>query len=55
MAVFQFTIPAGTMFGVSNNQTVVTADRGMSRAVTQNVLVTSFGDGYEQRVGDGIN
>ena len=55
MAVFQFTIPSGTMFGVSNSQTVVTADRGMNRAVSQNVLISSFGDGYEQRVGDGIN
>jgi phage-related protein len=55
MALFQFTIPAGTMFGVNNSQTVVTADRGMSREVNQTVLVASFGDGYEQRVGDGIN
>lgn len=30
-------------------------DRGFSRAVKQNLLVAKFGDGYQQRVGNGIN
>ena len=33
----------------------VTADRGMARQVTHNVLTAKFGDGYEQRALDGIN
>jgi phage-related protein len=33
----------------------VSADRGMARQVTHNVLTAKFGDGYEQRALDGIN
>lgn len=30
-------------------------DRGLSRQAQQRVLVARFGDGYEQRVRDGVN
>ena len=30
-------------------------DRGFSREVEQRILSASFGDGYEQRIRDGIN
>jgi phage-related protein len=66
MAQYQFTVltslvpAAHTTFtdnGLSGASQggIVTVDRGLSRSVTQNVLVANFGDGYEQRVGDGIN
>ena len=55
MAKFQFTIPQNVQSGVSNNATTVTADRGLGRTAKQRVLVATFGDGYEQRVGDGVN
>ena len=38
----------------SSNVTVV-ADRGLSRQSQHRVLTAKFGDGYEQRVKDGIN
>jgi phage-related protein len=34
---------------------IITADRGMGRKIKNRILVAKFGDGYEQRVGDGIN
>ena len=55
MAKFQFTIPENVQSGVSNSATTVTADRGMARSARQRVLTAKFGDGYEQRVGDGVN
>lgn len=55
MAKFEFTIPQNVQAGVSNNATTVTADRGLGRTAKQRVLVATFGDGYEQRVGDGVN
>tara|TARA_A100001035_G_scaffold171436_1_gene135986 strand:+ start:359 stop:745 length:387 start_codon:yes stop_codon:yes gene_type:complete len=51
-AQFQFTIPAAITGG---SDQVVTADRGLTRATVPRVLVAKFGDGYEQRVADGVN
>lgn len=63
MAKYQFEIlnsevaNSNTTFTANsgNNGGIVVADRGLSRSVNQRVLVAKFGDGYEQRVGDGIN
>jgi len=35
--------------------TYATPDRSMAKASTPRVLTASFGDGYEQRIADGIN
>ena len=35
--------------------TYVTPDKSMSKQSAPRVLVASFGDGYEQRIADGIN
>jgi len=35
--------------------TQITPDKSLSRASTPRVLTASFGDGYEQRIVDGIN
>ena len=53
MAVFQFVIPANTVN--SNPEQTVVADRGLQRQVKHRILTSKFGDGYEQRVRDGIN
>lgn len=59
MATFSFTIPAGdvnSIKGISNGAAFeAVADRGLSRKSKHNVLTAKFGDGYEQRVLDGIN
>lgn len=61
MATFSFTIPASdvdTIKGQSqgtNSDFEVVADRGLSRQTKHRVLTARFGDGYEQRVIDGIN
>jgi|TARA_A100001011_G_scaffold327339_1_gene351406 phage-related protein len=59
MAQYQFQITSSDVSYVASafgsSPAIVTADRGMSRAVVQKVLTAKFGDGYEQRVGDGIN
>ena len=34
---------------------VISPDRGISRQSTPRVLTARFGDGYEQRIADGIN
>jgi phage-related protein len=39
--------------GISSRE--ITFDRGFSRESTHRVLTASFGDGYQQRVRDGIN
>jgi phage-related protein len=53
MSAFQFIIPANT---INNNlQKIVVADRGLQRQVKHRILTSKFGDGYEQRVRDGIN
>lgn len=41
--------------GVPSTSSIYTADRGLSRTSTHRVLTSKFGDGYEQRVLDGIN
>lgn len=61
MATFSFTIPALTVdalkgqSGGTNSAFEATADRGFSRASTYSLLTAQFGDGYEQRVLNGIN
>jgi len=59
MATFSFTIPASdvnSIKGISNGAAFeAVADRGLSRKSKHNVLTAKFGDGYEQRVLDGIN
>lgn len=59
MPTFSFTIPAGTVDNIrgdsSNSAFEATADRGMGRKTQHRVLTAKFGDGYEQRVLDGIN
>lgn len=59
MATFSFTIPASEVNTLKNTSGqsafVATADRGLSRSSKHRVLTAKFGDGYEQRVLDGIN
>ena len=59
MATFSFTISAGdvnSITGIPNPSAFeAVADRGLSRQSKHNVLTAKFGDGYEQRVLDGIN
>lgn len=59
MSTFSFTIsPAdvNTIKGNSGNSAFeATADRGLGRQSKHRVLTAKFGDGYEQRVLDGIN
>jgi len=57
MAVYSFKIPQnGISSGVPGaSGENITVDRGMSRQSTHRVLTSKFGDGYEQRVLDGIN
>jgi phage-related protein len=56
MAQFQFTITAGSIAtGDPAADVTVVADRGLSRSATPRILVAKFGDGYEQRVADGVN
>lgn len=59
MATFSFTISASkvnSLKGISNAAAFeAVADRGLSRKTKHNVLTAKFGDGYEQRVLDGIN
>lgn len=53
---FQFIIAAGDIStGDPSSPVTVVADRGLSRQSTHRVLTARFGDGYEQRVKDGIN
>lgn len=59
MPTFSFTISASDVNSLKNtsgqSSFEATADRGMTRASKHRVLTASFGDGYEQRVLDGIN
>ena len=61
MATFSFTIPASDVDSIkgqtqgTNVDFEAVADRGLSRKSKHNVLTAKFGDGYEQRVLDGIN
>jgi len=59
MSTFSFTISASEVNSLKNTSGQsafeATADRGMSRNSQHRVLTANFGDGYEQRVLDGIN
>jgi phage-related protein len=59
MATFSFTISASDVNSIKNttgqSSFEAVADRGLSRKSKHNVLTAKFGDGYEQRVLDGIN
>jgi phage-related protein len=56
MPDFSFTIPANAVEnGVPAAPEKITVDRGFSRKAQHRVLTANFGDGYEQRVRDGIN
>lgn len=59
MATFSFTIPASDVNSIKNttgqSDFEAVADRGLSRQSKHRVLTARFGDGYEQRVLDGIN
>lgn len=50
---YSFTIPANAVG--TNDETEVVFDRGFTRNANLRVLTSSFGDGYEQRVVDGLN
>lgn len=59
MATFSFTMTSGEVDAVKGTSGAAAfeavADRGLSRQAQQRVLTAKFGDGYEQRVRDGIN
>ena len=56
MPDFSFTIPANAVeTGVPAAPEKITVDRGFQRQAQHRVLTANFGDGYEQRVRDGIN
>lgn len=56
MPQFQFTIGANDIAtGDPGTNTIITAERGLNRSVTHKVLTAEFGDGYEQRVLNGLN
>ena len=59
MATFSFTITAGEVNTLKNTSGSsafeAVADRGLTRQASHRMLVARFGDGYEQRVRDGIN
>ena len=59
MSTFSFTISASDVNTLKNTSGQsafeATADRGMARSTQHRVLTAKFGDGYEQRVLDGIN
>lgn len=39
----------------TTSSTSVVPDKGLNRKISPKVLVSQFGDGYQQRVADGIN
>jgi len=59
MSTFSFTIGAPDVNFLKNTTGLsafeATADRGMTRTSSHRTLTAKFGDGYEQRVLDGIN
>lgn len=59
MSTFSFTISAPDVNSLKNttgqSSFEATADRGMQRSSAHRILTAKFGDGYEQRVLDGIN
>ena len=48
-----FTIPASESY--VSVDTAITPDKGMSRKGSSRLRIAKFGDGYEQRIVDGIN
>ena len=42
-------------YGIDTGSGVFRSDRGLSDQVTPRILAASFGDGYEQRLPDGLN
>ena len=55
--IYSLTIPSAfvnSYSGVSENREIV-FDRGAAREVSHKVLTASFGDGYEQRIKEGLN
>tara|TARA_B100000497_G_C7648480_1_gene390004 strand:- start:101 stop:520 length:420 start_codon:yes stop_codon:yes gene_type:complete len=59
MATFSFTMTSAEVDAVKGTSGAAAfeavADRGISRQAQHRVLTAKFGDGYEQRVRDGIN
>ena len=59
MSTFSFTISASDVNSLKNTNGLsafeAIADRGMTRSSKHRTLTAKFGDGYEQRVLDGIN
>jgi phage-related protein len=59
MATFSFTMTSAEVDAVKGTSGAATfeavADRGLSRQAQQRILTAKFGDGYEQRVRDGVN
>ena len=53
MATISFIIPASS--GIVGSDTTILADKGASIKASPNVRKATFGDGYEQRLPDGIN
>lgn len=56
MSGFRFTIPVGAFNGTDPTSPIeVVPDKGMTTNSVPRVLTAKFGDGYEQRVADGLN
>ena len=56
MATYKIKIPVGGYDGTNPNPaTEIAVDRNSTRQVKQRILTAQFGDGYSQRVKNGIN
>lgn len=56
MSEYVLRMPAGwKTLGDPTNNVDIPFDRGFTRNIKQDILVAKFGDGYEQRVGNGLN
>lgn len=56
MPQYKFTVAQNSIStGVPASDVEYTVDRGMQRQAQHRILTSKFGDGYEQRVLDGIN
>lgn len=56
MPQYKFTVAQNSIStGVPASDVEYTVDRGMQRQSQHRILTSKFGDGYEQRVLDGIN
>lgn len=45
----------GFTYTLNGTSTQAIPDKGMTRSIKPRVLVSQFGDGYQQRIADGIN